>query len=176
MGGGIALQLAHEYSTLIDGLVLMAPMCMIKKDVKPSAAAIKVLTFALKFIPTLPITPVPDLGPRAFTDEELYRRSMQDPIRYTAKMRLSTAMQLNLAVGKIQNNIPQVTTPFIVCHGDKDEITALGGSQFLYENAGSQDKTLKVYPGMCHVLMMGESKEKGDLVYADIFDWLDNRT
>jgi len=176
MGGGIALELAEKYPGLIDGLILLAPMCIISKDVQPPAAAVKFLTMLLKFFPAAPITPVPSLAEKAFTDKEMYRRSLQDSISYTAKMRLSTAMQLNLAVGKIQSNIPNITTPFIVCHGDKDEITKLEGSQFLYDNAGSKDKTLKIYPGMCHVLMLGESKEKGDLVYAEIFDWIDKRS
>ena len=44
----------------------------------------------------------------------------------------------------IKKNIPNITFPFIVLHGDADELTLIEGSRILHENASSEDKTLVV--------------------------------
>jgi acylglycerol lipase len=46
------------------------------------------------------------------------------------------------------------------------------GSQFFYNNAGSTDKTLKLYEGHYHDLLNEVDKE---VVMADINDWIDAR-
>ena len=48
-------------------------------------------------------------------------------------------------------------------------------SKQLYDEAVSDDKTLKMYPGMWHGLLYGETPENIDIVFSDIIDWLEKR-
>ncbi|XP_010259544.1 PREDICTED: caffeoylshikimate esterase-like isoform X2 [Nelumbo nucifera] len=70
----------------------------------------------------------------------------------------------------------EVTMPFFVLHGEADTVTDPEVSRALYEQAGSTDKTMKLYPGMWHGLTSGEPDDNIDIVFADIIDWLDKRS
>jgi len=67
----------------------------------------------------------------------------------------------------------QVSLPFIVLHGEDDKVTDKAVSRQLYEVASSSDKTFKLYPGMWHGLLYGETPENIETVFADIIGWLD---
>jgi acylglycerol lipase len=64
--------------------------------------------------------------------------------------------------------------PFLVLHGGDDIVTNCSVSELLYRSASSCDKTLKIYPGMWHVLF-GEAPEDVDLIFSDTISWLDER-
>lgn len=64
----------------------------------------------------------------------------------------------------------------MVLHGDNDKVTDKGVSKELYEVALSADKTLKLYPGMWHGLLNGETQENIEIVFADVIGWLEKRT
>jgi alpha-beta hydrolase superfamily lysophospholipase len=70
----------------------------------------------------------------------------------------------------------QVALPFLIVHGGADTVTDPSVSELLYRSAASQDKTLKLYPGMWHVLTSGESPDSIHTVFHDIVSWLDKRT
>lgn len=69
----------------------------------------------------------------------------------------------------------QVTLPFIIVHGGDDAVTDPSVSEELYTSAQSKDKTLKLYPRMCHALTSGEPASNIDIVFLDIIKWLDER-
>lgn len=64
----------------------------------------------------------------------------------------------------------------MVLHGDADTVTDPEISKALYEQAGSEDKTMKLYSGMWHGLTAGETEANVDIVFKDIIAWLDNHT
>lgn len=59
-------------------------------------------------------------------------------------------------------------------HEEDDTVTCPEISQALYEQAGSEDKTMKLYPGMWHGLTAGEPDDNIEIVFNDIIEWLDN--
>ena len=52
-----------------------------------------------------------------------------------------------------------VTLPIFLAHGEDDVITAPQGTKDYYEKCASQQKTLKIYPGMLHELHNEIEKE-----------------
>lgn len=68
--------------------------------------------------------------------------------------------------------MPQFRVPILIIHGTDDKATRYQGSQLFYDNAGSTDKTLKLYEGHYHDLLNDLGKEE---VMADIQSWLDTR-
>ncbi|EPS64357.1 hypothetical protein M569_10424, partial [Genlisea aurea] len=71
MGGAMALRLNRKRPEYWDGAVLVAPMCKIADDVRPSPLVIKALTYLARVIPTWKITPTPDIIDIAFRDPQV---------------------------------------------------------------------------------------------------------
>lgn len=63
----------------------------------------------------------------------------------------------------------EITLPVLILHGTADKVTNPRGSQFFYETAGSQDKTLELYEGHAHDLLNDFDKEQ---VIDDIRQWI----
>lgn len=63
----------------------------------------------------------------------------------------------------------------LILHGAADRVTDPRVSQFLYDNASSEDKTLKLYEGSYHSLLEGEPDDRILTVLGDIITWLDVR-
>ncbi|XP_042457302.1 caffeoylshikimate esterase-like isoform X1 [Zingiber officinale] len=176
MGGAVALHLHRKTPNFWDGAVLVAPMCKIAEEMKPSPVVIKILTLLTRVIPTWRVIPTEDIIDKAVKRPEWREEIRKNPYCYKGKVRLKTGYELLRASLDTEVNLHQVSLPFLVVHGDADTVTEPKVSHCLYESASSEDKTLKIYPGMWHALTSGESQEHIDLVFSDIVSWLDRRT
>jgi acylglycerol lipase len=74
---------------------------------------------------------------------------------------------------RLKQGFAQITLPVLIMHGSEDKVTKPSGSQRFYEQAGAQDKTLKLYAGHYHDLLNDLDKER---VLADIQQWIDKHT
>ena len=83
-----------------------------------------------------------------------------------------TAKVMIDASTRLHEEFPLIKLPVLILHGTDDKATNPSGSQFFYDNAGSPDKTLKLYEGDYHDLLNDIDKE---VVMADINDWIDAR-
>ncbi|XP_025827418.1 caffeoylshikimate esterase-like [Panicum hallii] len=175
MGGAIVLMLHRKEPTYWDGAILVAPMCKIVEDMKPHPIMISILSKLSNVIPTWRIIPNEDIIDRAIKSEEWREEVRNNHYCYKGKPRLKTGYELFMASLDIESNLDKVTLPFIIVHGGGDAVTDPSVSEALYTLAESKDKTLKLYPGMCHALTSGEPKENIDIVFADIIKWLNER-
>ncbi|KAK1366813.1 hypothetical protein POM88_042374 [Heracleum sosnowskyi] len=75
----------------------------------------------------------------------------------------------------LQNNFYKVKAPFLVVYGIDDGVTSPAGSEMLNKKASSVDKTLKLYEGMYHSLIQGESDENVKIVLGHMRAWIDER-
>eukprot|EP00730_Choanoeca_flexa_P007493 TRINITY_DN12341_c2_g2_i3.p1 TRINITY_DN12341_c2_g2~~TRINITY_DN12341_c2_g2_i3.p1 ORF type:complete len:330 (+),score=64.13 TRINITY_DN12341_c2_g2_i3:82-1071(+) len=156
MGGAVALLSTAPGARLegkVRALILLAPMCKISDDMQPPAWLIAIGEYIAWLFPTLPAAPVPSSMELSFKDKEAYERARTDPLGYQSKPRLMTAYQLREATLAVQAIMPRFTTPFIVMHGDHDQVTSLETSKALHEQAKSPVKELKVYKGMWHAML-----------------------
>jgi len=83
-----------------------------------------------------------------------------------------TASVMIDAARRLHEEFPLVKLPVLILHGTEDKATNPSGSQFFYDNAGSTDKSLKLYEGHYHDLLNDLDKE---IVMADINGWIDAR-
>ena len=83
-----------------------------------------------------------------------------------------TVAELVRADERLKVEFPLIKLPVLILHGTADKVTKPSGSQFFYDTAGSQDKTLKLYDGHVHDLLNDIGKEK---VMGDIVAWLNAR-
>lgn len=176
MGGAVILLLHRKKPDFWDGAVLVAPMCKIADDLKPSPLVINVLTKFANIIPTWRIVPTQDIIEAAVRDPERKKEVRSNPYWYTGRPRLKTASELLYVSIDIEKRLNEVTLPFLVIHGGDDKVTDPAISKQLYETALSIDKTYKLYPGMWHALTYGELPENINTVFRDMIEWLDDRS
>lgn len=95
-----------------------------------------------------------------------------DPLIAKESQPAETASEMLKAAERLKENMPAFKVPVFIIHGTADKATRPAGSQYFYDNAGSADKTLKLYEGHYHDLLADLDKEK---VMADIQSWIDER-
>ncbi|AQK99533.1 alpha/beta-Hydrolases superfamily protein, partial [Zea mays] len=91
-------------------------------------------------------------------DPQLKKEIRSNPYMYRGNLALQTGRELLSVSLDTEKNLHEVSLPFLVLHGTDDVVADPSGSRLLHERASSRDKTLKLYPGMWHVLM-GERPE-----------------
>ncbi|KAF8395054.1 hypothetical protein HHK36_018993 [Tetracentron sinense] len=177
MGGAVVLLLHRKKPNYWDGAVLVAPMCKIAEDLKPHPLVISILNKLCKIIPTWKIIPAQDLIDIAIKEPERREEVRSNPYCYKGRPRLKTGNELLFVSLDVEQNLHQVSLPFIIVHGGDDKVTDPSVSKLLYESAStsSSDKTFKLYPSMWHALTSGEPLENINIVFADIIDWLEER-
>ncbi|CAN1244519.1 Caffeoylshikimate esterase [Linum perenne] len=103
-------------------------------------------------------------------------RAEYNVICYSDRVRLQTAVELLKATEEIEAQVDKVSAPLLILHGAADKITDPKVSEFLYENAASEDKTLKLYEEGFHSILEGEPDDRIFAVFDDIITWLDSRS
>ncbi|KAI4296664.1 hypothetical protein L6164_036605 [Bauhinia variegata] len=175
MGGAISLLIHFADPKGFDGAILVSPMCKISDNVRPSWLITQILILLAKFFPTWAIVPTADLMYKSVKVDEKKVIADMNPVRYRGKPRLGTAVELLRVVDYLNQRLCDVNLPFIVLHGSADVVTDPNVSRELYEEAKSEDKSIKVYEGMMHSLLFGETDENVEIVRNDIMSWLDAR-
>ncbi|MCL7024647.1 hypothetical protein MKW94_020104 [Papaver nudicaule] len=176
MGGAVAIKAHLKQPNAWDGVVLVAPMCKIKDDMKPSPTCLKVLTLLSNVLPKAKWVPAKDLGELMFRDPIKKKMAVYNVISYSDRTRLKTAVELLNATQDIESQVDKVSSPLLVLHGAEDKVTDPLISKFLYEKAACKDKTLKLYPEGYHCILEGEPDERILTVLKDIVSWLDFRS
>lgn len=150
-------------------------MCKISDNVRPRWPIPQILILLAKFFPTLPIVPTADLLDKSVKVKEKKIIAGENPLRYRGKPRLGTVVELLRVTDYLHSRLFDVSLPFIVLHGSADVVTDPSVSQTLYQEARSEDKSIKIYDGMMHSLLFGETDENVVLVRSDILSWLNQR-
>jgi acylglycerol lipase len=95
-----------------------------------------------------------------------------DPLIAAESQPSQTLAALVRADEKLKQEFFNITLPLLIIHGTADKAAKPSGSQHFYENAGSTDKTLKLYDGSFHDPLNDIDRE---IVFADIVTWVDAR-
>ncbi|XP_066310170.1 caffeoylshikimate esterase-like [Miscanthus floridulus] len=174
MGGAVVLQLHRKDTLYWDGAVLLAPFCKMFDNMRPHPIIVSALKMISTVAPSWRVIPATDMIDKVCKDPQFKKEIRSNPYMYKGNLALQTGHEL-LSVGlDIEKNLHEVSLPFLVLHGNDDVVADPSGSKLLHERASSRDKTLKLYPGMWHVLM-GERPEDVERIFADVISWLDDR-
>jgi acylglycerol lipase len=130
-----------------------------------------VLSFLKGLSHITPQTHVFSLKNKDFSRDPSVVESMNtDPLIKGESQPAQTAAVMINADNRLREEFPLIKIPLLILHGTEDNATKPSGSQHFYEQAGSTDKTLKLYEGHFHDLLNDTDKE---LVMADIQNWID---
>lgn len=176
MGGAICLLIHFRDPLGYQGAVLVAPMCKISDKVRPAWPIPQVLSLVARVMPTLPIVPTADIMKKSVKVEAKKVIAEMNPLRYRGKPRLGTVLDLLRVTDYLNRRLGDVKIPFIVLHGSEDAVTDPEVSRELYRAARSEDKAIRIYEGMMHSLLFGETEENIEAVRRDILSWLEERS
>jgi alpha-beta hydrolase superfamily lysophospholipase len=166
VGGVIASSYVFEHQTEIAGLICES----FALDVGLPQIAQLALEGASYLIPHLPVY---SLKNEIFSRDPAVVSAMNnDPLIANEKQPAETASEVLKAAARLKDNMPNLKVPVFIIHGTADEATRPEGSQYFYDNVGSEDKTLKLYEGGYHDLLNDIDKET---VMADILAWVTER-
>jgi alpha-beta hydrolase superfamily lysophospholipase len=79
-------------------------------------------------------------------------------------------VELTDEVGRFPDELPKLTLPILVLHGQDDKLVPPAASELVNDRAGSGDKTIIRYEGLHHEILNEPERER---VVGDIADWLD---
>lgn len=102
-------------------------------------------------------------------DPEAVRAMNEDPLIAHETQPTQTLAAMVRADERLKKEFPRITLPLLILHGTADKATKPSGSQFFFEQSGSNDKTLKLYEGGYHDLLNDTIKQE---VMADIEAWI----
>jgi acylglycerol lipase len=95
-----------------------------------------------------------------------------DPLTQDEVQPVATVAAFARAGERFEREFARITLPVLILHGTADKATRPDGSQQFFDEAGSSDKTLKLYEGHYHDLLNDFGKED---VIDDIAGWIDER-
>lgn len=179
MGGALALFVERRDGPgTWTGCVFSAPMVKIADHLRPPECVIPPLLKLSNYFPTVKAVPgaSKELINHVFRNPEILQLVKDNPIFYEGNFRLATGKELLFISNACEATLRDVSVPFFVLHGGADVVTDPEISKALYDRASSTDKSIRIYDGMWHALTSGESSEAMDMVWTDIFEWLDQRS
>lgn len=166
MGGLIATTYLLDHQAAFAGCVLSGPA--LKSDAAPPAI---VLAFNRLLSLLVPTAPVLQLDASAVSrDPDVVRNYLNDPLVFHGKYSSRLVSEMTATMQRTLASVADIRLPVILLHGEEDALASASGSREMFENASSEDKTLKIYPGLYHEVF--NEPEQGQ-VLADMSDWLE---
>jgi acylglycerol lipase len=168
MGGLIAAHYLLDHQAEFKCAVISAPAVKIGASISPATIALgKVLSVLL---PKAGIMPVDPNG--VSRDPEVVKAYASDPLVFHGKTPARLAAELLKAMRRVSAETEKITLPFLTLQGSEDKIVDPGSAQMLYDQAGSKDKTIKIYAGLYHEVFNEPERTR---VLKDVETWLATR-
>lgn len=102
-------------------------------------------------------------------DPKVVETMLNDPLLAHEIQPTKTVAEMVRADERLEREFSSITLPIMILHGKADKVTRPSGSQLFYDNAGSNDKTLKLYDGHVHDLLNDVDRE---IVMNDVKKWI----
>ncbi|MDM8358929.1 alpha/beta hydrolase [Pandoraea communis] len=166
MGGAIAaLFVITRAPANVRALILSSPALAPGEPVAPWMATAG--RWVSRWLPKVPVFKIdPALISR---DEAVVAAAKKDPLNAYRATPARTAAELLDAMARIHANAHALHLPLYIFHGTADRLTAPWASEQFHGNAGSQDKTLRLYPGHFHETLNDIGRQK---VIDELTQWL----
>lgn len=166
MGALIAsLYLLRSEADFLGGVLSGAA---IKTDAAPGKLQLWLLRLVALLLPRVGVLKLNPAG--VSRDPEVVRQYVEDPLVLHGKMTARMVRELFTGMHAIQEGAGCIRLPLLILHGAADVMTSPEGSRFLYNTVSSQDKTLKIYPGLYHEIFNEPERAQ---VLAQVREWCD---
>ena len=165
MGGAISLAYALRHQDELAGLILSGAVVKVGASVSSATVVAGKVIAAL-----LPKMGVLALDASAISrDPEVVAAYDADPLVYRDKVTARLGAEIAKTTQTFPHQVPGLRLPVLILHGEADRLADSQGSRWLYEAAGSTDKTLQIYQGYYHEIFNEPGRER---VLEDVQTWL----
>ena len=165
VGGAIATAGAVHYQDGFDGLVLSG--ATLKVGASVSSGLIILARVLSLLLPKLGISAID--ASAISRDKAVVDAYIDDPLVYRGKISARLSAELITAIQMLRSQMSKIYLPILITHGTADRLSDPRGSEILYDQVGSRDKTLKLYDGFYHEIFNEPGHEQ---VLADMETWL----
>ncbi len=165
-GGVTSVSYALDYQDRIDGLIC-----------ESFAFRVFAPNFALKLLEgashVAPHAHVLKLKMEDFSrDPDWVAKLNADPLTLNEVQPVATVAAFARAGERFEREFGRITLPVLIMHGTADHATRPDGSEQFFREAGSDDKTLKLYQDHYHDLLNDLGRGQ---VMDDIVEWIETR-
>lgn len=168
MGGTIVALAAAERRPDVSGVLLSG--AVLNSPSGAQAVIATVMALVGRLFPRLRLSALDSAT--VSRDPRVVAAYDADPLVYRGKIPLGTVSAMMRAVRRVRKRAVAVDRLLLIMHGTADALVSPDGSRWLHEQAGSRDKTLKLYEGLYHEIL--NEPEQLD-VMADIAGWMEER-
>ena len=166
MGGLIATLFLIERQQAFVAAAVSGPAILPAEP--PSRFTVWISRFLSRFFPRLGVLSLDATG--VSRDPAVVAAYQADPLVYGGKIGARLGKEFMDAMAVAQADAPKIRLPILIQHGAADRLTAPAGSRYLFDNVGSTDKRLEIYPGLFHEIY--NEPEQG-AVLDDLVGWFD---
>jgi len=168
LGGLISTLLLLDKQHLFSGALLSG--AAIQTPNEPSQWQIKIFTMISLLAPKMGLIKLAFSG--ISRDENEIQKYERDPLVNKGKLSARLLVEMFNTMRICKRRAYEITLPIKIMHGSADTMTAPAGSQYLYDQITSSDKTLNIYKGLYHEIF---NEPEANKIYAEIIDWLNKR-
>ena len=168
MGGLIAAAWLLTNQDAVRACVLSGPL--LKADQAPSALLLALNRLLSALVPTLPMIQLDASG--VSRDPAVVDAYVNDPLVFHGKLTARLIAELSATMDNTLSRASDIHIPVIFMHGEQDLLTSPSGSKEMFAGVSSEDKTLKLYPGLYHEIF---NEPEQDAVLADMSAWLETQ-
>ena len=166
LGGAISLSYAMKFQDRLRGLILSGPAVQLNPI--PFKVVFLARLFSL-FSPKKPFLPID--GSTVSRDPDEVRKYNEDPLNSRTPIPARTLVELLDRLAWLYAGYSLLTLPLLVMHGTADSLALVAGGKRVHAEAGSKDKTLKLYEGYYHEIF-NEPPADRERVFADLLGWI----
>lgn len=162
---GTYLALSPERQSRFAGAAFSGAAFEVEQPPAPVAIFInKVLASLLPRLGVLQLDPS-----EVSRDPQVVRRYREDPLVHDGKVSARLVVELFASMQALADAAASITIPVLIMHGESDVMTAPVGSQHFFDRVASEDKTLRLYPGLFHEIFNEPEQER---VLGELCNWL----
>jgi alpha-beta hydrolase superfamily lysophospholipase len=167
MGGLISSYYLIDHQADFKGAIISGPVVKVGEDISQGTIIMgKILS---KIAPKMGILA---LDANAISkDPAVVTAYENDPLVFHGKTPARLAAEMLSAMQRVNSEASKITLPIILVHGSEDALADPAGSQMLYDETNSKDKTLKIYDGLYHEVF---NEPERDQVLKDVANWLES--
>lgn len=166
LGGLMSVSYALKHQDKLKGLILSAPAIALTPVPVMQVMIAKLLSTVAPKTPLYPID-----GTAISRDPEETIAYEKDPLNYRGKIPARTMVEVLNLLEWLPMAYPTLKLPLLAMHGTDDRLAPDIGSRALVENAGSADKSLKIYDGYYHEIF-NEPPADRQRVFDDLDRWI----
>lgn len=165
MGGLIVIRHALVHQVRLAGMIASAPALVVGEDVPALRRGLMRIVARIK--PRL-VLGRGEPG-RLSSDPAIELAMTEDPLCHQEGIKLATAVAIFNGGRDALSRAGGLTLPIYLFHGADDEVCWPRGSEALFSRASSEDKALKIWPGMRHECF---NEPESELVIDGFISWL----